>query len=84
MKRLLAFFRSLDREAALDSTKNVLAILGVGTVIGDFASKMPLYFMLPALIILLGVWYMDYLRHDFQSAQSALKPAEASPNNLSR
>jgi 4-amino-4-deoxy-L-arabinose transferase-like glycosyltransferase len=84
MKRLLAFFRSIDREAAIDSTKNVLAILGVGTVIGDFASKMPLYFMLPALMILAGVWYMDYLRHDFQSSQTALKPAEASPHNLSR
>jgi len=82
MKRPFAFFRSLDREAAIDSTKNVLAILGVGTVIGDFASKMPLYFMLPAVVILAGVWYMDYLRHDFQPMQTALKAADALHHDL--
>lgn len=75
MKRILNFLRTIHREAALDSVKNVLAVLGVGTVIGDFASKMPIYFMVPAFIILVGVWYLDYIRHDFQPIRTALEAA---------
>lgn len=74
--------KNLNRDAALDSARNVLAVLGVGTVVGDFASKMPIYFMVPALLFLLGVWYLDYLRHDFHPAQTALENAEACRGSL--
>lgn len=77
MRKLIAWLKALNREAALDSVKNVLAVLGVGTVIGDFASKMPFYFMLPAAAILVGVWYLDYLRHDFHPHETALKNAQS-------
>ena len=77
MNRIIKFVTTLNREASIDSARNVLAIIGVGSIIGDFASKMPIYFMVPALAFLLGVWYMDYLRHDFAPHETALANAES-------
>ena len=62
MNRVLFFFRTLHRGAALDSLRNVLAIIGVSTVLADF-STMRLWFVVPAISVLFGVWFLDYRRH---------------------
>jgi hypothetical protein len=62
--RLRAFlaWRKLDRAAAIDSAKNVFAVLGVGSVLADF-STMRLWLLVPGAVLLVGAWYADYLRH---------------------
>jgi hypothetical protein len=62
MKRLFASLKSLNREAALDSAKNVLMAIGVGTVLGDLATA-KLFFGCFSLFAVLLVWYVDYWRH---------------------
>jgi len=64
MIRAWAWVRGLQREAALDSVRNVLAVLGVGTLLGDFFT-MRWFYVFPALALLGLVWYVDYWRHDF-------------------
>lgn len=59
--------RSFNKEAAIDSMKNVLAVLGLGLLIGDFSTMNPLY-VIPAAVLLIAVWYGDYLRHDLPAA----------------
>jgi hypothetical protein len=56
------FVAELDREAARDSARNVLAVVGFGTVIGDFAT-MRVWMALPMAAVAAGVWYIDYMRH---------------------
>jgi hypothetical protein len=56
------FFQTLHREAALDSAKNVLAVVGVGTLLGDFA-EMRAFFILGGLALLFLIWFIDYQRH---------------------
>ena len=69
MKRFQVLFnvrnnlRNLNKEAAVDSMRNVLAVLGLGLLIGDFAT-MRLPYVIPGVALLLAVWYADYLRHD--------------------
>ena len=53
---------SFDKEAAIDSARNVLCVIGAGTVLADF-STMKYWFMLPALGLGFVIWYADYLRH---------------------
>jgi hypothetical protein len=64
------FFRGLNRDAALDSLRNVLAVLGLATVIGDF-DTMRTWFLIPAAALLFAVWFADYLRHDFSAVEQA-------------
>jgi hypothetical protein len=59
--------RNLNKEAAVDSMRNVLAVLGLGLLIGDFAT-MRLPYVIPGVALLLAVWYADYLRHDLPAA----------------
>jgi hypothetical protein len=75
----LAFVRNLNREAALDSLKNVLAVLGLGTVLADF-STMRLWFMVPGAVIFFTMWAADYYRHDF--SEDEMKRATACFNEL--
>jgi hypothetical protein len=63
-RTIIAQLRSLDRDAAIDSARNVLMVIGLGVLIGDFAT-MKAWFTVPAFAILAVVWYADYLRHDF-------------------
>lgn len=56
------WIRSLDREAALDSTRNVLTVIGGATVLGNFGT-MRAWLMLPMLGVFGVIWYLDYLRH---------------------
>jgi hypothetical protein len=62
VRALLAWRKDLDRAAAIDSARNVFAILGIGSVLADFATMRPL-FLVPGAILLIAVWYADYLRH---------------------
>jgi len=66
--KILFKFRSnlshFNKEAAIDSMRNVLAVLGLGVLIGDFAT-MHLPYVIPGAALLIAVWYADYLRHDF-------------------
>jgi hypothetical protein len=59
--------RNLNQEAAIDSMRNVLAVLGLGLLIGDFAT-MRLPYVIPGSALLIAVWYADYLRHDLPVA----------------
>ena len=63
MKNLWTFLCTMNREAAIDSLRDILAVLGLGTVIGDFAT-MRLWYVLPAFLLTCAVWYADYMRHD--------------------
>lgn len=77
MKRYLnswiEFFRNLNREAAMDSIKNVLAAIGVGTILADFGT-MRMVLAVPCAIVLFLGWYGDYLRHELPEMQQAANP----------
>jgi hypothetical protein len=62
IRAFLAWRKQVDRAAAIDSARNVFAVLGIGTVLADFATMRP-WFYVPGALLLAGVWYADYLRH---------------------
>ena len=84
MKRFQKLFevrnnlRNLNKEAAIDSMRNVLAVLGLGLLIGDFAT-MRLPYAIPGVALLIAVWYADYLRHDLPAAPVINVPEIAVP-----
>jgi hypothetical protein len=61
-RKLFIFHRELNREAALDSARNVLAVLGLGTVLADFGT-MRLWLLAPCAAMAWLVWFIDYQRH---------------------
>ena len=61
-RKIVAKLANLNRDAAIDSARNILAAIGVGTVLGNFA-VMHAWLLLPASMIFVGAWYADYLRH---------------------
>lgn len=67
--------RNFNKEAAIDSLRNVLAVLGLGVLIGDFAT-MHLLYVVPGAALLLAVWYADYLRHDLPVVPAAVNVTE--------
>ena len=71
-------FRNLNKEAAIDSMRNVLAVLGLGLIIGDFAT-MRLPYVIPGIALLIALWYADYLRHDLPAAPVVNVPESAVP-----
>jgi hypothetical protein len=58
----IAWGKKLDREAAMDSFRNVLAVIGAGAVLADFGT-MRLWLAAPCLAAFVLTWYADYLRH---------------------
>ena len=62
------FVRTLNREAALDSLRNILAVVGLGTVLADFGT-MRWWMVLPCAALMFGVWLIDYHRHDFSQVE---------------
>jgi len=58
----LAWGRGLHREAALDSLRNVLAIVGGATILADFGT-IKTWLILPMLSIAFLIWFLDYERH---------------------
>jgi hypothetical protein len=73
--------RNLNKEAAIDSMRNVLAVLGLGLLIGDFAT-MRLPYVIPGFTLLIAVWYADYLRHDLPAAPVVNVPAVNVPETV--
>lgn len=57
-----AWGKNFDRAAAVDSGRNVFAVLGAGSVLAHLAvMSWPLAIVGGALVT--AVWYADYLRH---------------------
>ncbi len=56
------FWRTLHRPAALDSLRNVLCVIGVGTLLADFGT-MRVWMAAPLFVLLFLVWFADYQRH---------------------
>jgi ABC-type maltose transport system permease subunit len=54
--------RNLHREAALDSLRNVLAVVGGATILADFAT-IKMWLILPMLAVAFLIWFLDYERH---------------------
>ena len=77
MRNLFLWFRNLNRAAALDSLRDVLAVVGFGSILADFSTMQAIYF-LPALAFFALVWYADYMRHDLPG------PALAEPDAKER
>ena len=57
-----AWGRSLNREAAWDSARNVAAYVGVAAIVAYFTT-MSAWWMPFSAVVLTGAWYADYLRH---------------------
>ena len=52
----------IHRGAALDSLRNVLAVVGAATIMADFAT-IKSWLIAPMLGVALLIWYLDYERH---------------------
>ncbi len=58
----VAWGRNLHREAALDSLRNVLAVVGAATILADFTT-VKAWLILPMLLFAFLIWFLDYERH---------------------
>jgi hypothetical protein len=74
-KAAFGWVRRLHREAAIDSIRNVLAVVGAATILADF-DTMKVWFIVPMLGFLFLVWFLDYERH-FRG--ETIEEASASP-----
>lgn len=61
-KALAAWGKGLHREAALDSLRNVLAVVGGATILADFTT-MKAWLIAPMLVVAFVIWRLDYERH---------------------
>lgn len=57
-----SWIRGIHRGAALDSLRNVLAVVGAATIMADFAT-IKSWLIAPMLGVALVIWYLDYERH---------------------
>jgi hypothetical protein len=57
-----AWGKGLHREAALDSLRNVLAVVGGATILADFGT-IKAWLLLPMLVFAFLIWFLDYERH---------------------
>ncbi len=57
-----AWGKGLHRDAALDSVRNVLAVVGGATILADFTT-IKVWLILPMLAIAALIWFLDYERH---------------------
>jgi len=58
----LAWGKAIHQEAALDSLRNVLAVVGAATILADFAT-IKIWLILPMLAVAFLIWFLDYERH---------------------
>jgi hypothetical protein len=56
------WLRGIHREAAIDSLRNVLAIVGGATILADF-STIKYWLIMPMMGVAFLIWYLDYERH---------------------
>ena len=61
-KSCVTWGKSMHREAALDSIRNVLAVVGGATILADFTT-IKIWLILPMLGIAFLIWFLDYERH---------------------
>jgi hypothetical protein len=61
-KAMFGWMKNLHREAALDSLRNVLAVVGGATILADF-STIKIWLILPMLVVAFLIWFLDYERH---------------------
>jgi hypothetical protein len=59
IKRVLNFFRSLQRSAVIESGKIMFSVIGIGTVTANIWVAGKLFFI-PAILIFLSGWYALY------------------------
>jgi len=67
--------KSLHREAALDSLRNVLAIVGGATILADFGT-VKVWLIVPMLVVAFLIWLLDYERHFRGQAVDEAKGAQ--------
>lgn len=58
----VAWGKGLHRDAAVDSLRNVLAVVGAATILADFAT-IKAWLILPMLAVAFLIWFLDYERH---------------------
>jgi hypothetical protein len=58
----VAWGKGLHRDAALDSLRNVLAVVGAATILADFGT-IKAWLVLPMLAFAFVIWFLDYERH---------------------
>ncbi|HTA48614.1 MAG TPA: hypothetical protein VK930_04110 [Verrucomicrobiae bacterium] len=73
-KAIAAWVNSLHADAALDSLRNVLAVVGGATILADF-DTIKVWLILPMLGFAFLIWFLDYERHFHgQTAEEARAP----------
>jgi hypothetical protein len=73
-KACVTWGRTMHREAALDSARNVLAVVGGATILADFTT-IKVWLILPMMGIAFLIWFLDYERHfRGQSVEEAKLP----------
>jgi hypothetical protein len=61
-KAATAWRKGFHRDAAVDSLRNVLAVVGGATILADFGT-IKAWLIVPMLGIAFLVWFLDYERH---------------------
>ncbi len=61
-KTVFTWAKNLHRGAALDSLRNVLAIVGGATILADFGT-VKAWLLVPMALVAFCVWLIDYERH---------------------
>jgi ABC-type maltose transport system permease subunit len=61
-KAIFVWVKGLHREAALDSIRNVLAVVGGATILADFTT-IKIWLVAPMLAFAFLIWFLDYERH---------------------
>jgi hypothetical protein len=61
-KAAFGWATKIHRDAALDSVRNVLAVVGGATILADF-DTMKAWFILPMTGFAFLLWFLDYERH---------------------
>jgi hypothetical protein len=61
-RRSFGWVKGLHREAALDSMRNVLAVVGGATILADFTT-VKAWLVAPMLVMAFVIWLLDYERH---------------------
>jgi len=74
-KAAIMWGKGLHREAALDSLRNVLAIVGGATILADFGT-VKVWLIVPMLVVAFLIWLLDYERHFRGQAVDEAKGAQ--------
>ena len=84
----IGWVKGLHREAALDSLRNVLVVVGGATILADF-STIKMWLVVPMLLVAFVIWLLDYERHFYGRTVEETKMSDGagvapSPNNSLR